>query len=51
MAILAAMSFTKNPKGYVVELGTSFGTLAFAGLNFVQIRNCTGGTSPWIRAR
>jgi hypothetical protein len=45
------MSFTINPRGYIAELGTSLGILPFAGLNFVQIRNCKGGTSPWNRAR
>jgi len=51
IAILAVMSFTKSPKGYIAELGTLLGTLPFLGLNFVQIRNCKGGISPRNRAR
>jgi hypothetical protein len=35
-----------NPAGYIAELGTSVGSTAFAGMNFVQIRHCKGGTSP-----
>jgi hypothetical protein len=51
IAILAVASFAKSPNGYIAELGTSLGTLLFAGLNFVQMRNCKGGISPPTRAR
>ena len=44
--IFEAKSFTINPTGYILELGISFGILAFSGLNFVQIRHCNGGMSP-----
>ena len=46
MESLEARSFHINPAGYIPELGTSVGTAAFAGLNFVQIRHCKGGRSP-----
>ena len=38
-------SFHINPAGYIVEMGTSFGISALAGLNFVQIRHCKGDMS------
>ena len=49
--IFEAKSFTINPTGYILELGISFGILAFSGLNFVQTRHCNGGMSPGNRPR
>lgn len=51
IAILEVRSFHINPAGYIAEPGTSVATAACSGLNFVQIRHCNGGMSPWKRAR